>query len=58
MQIEIADKKIKRNWSILKSKNNQIHFSELLHPKDMVIAYAFTQVNSQKDKKGFFFLRK
>ncbi len=51
MQIEIADKKIKRNWSILKSKNNQIHFSELLHPKDMVIAYAFTQVISLKDQK-------
>lgn len=24
----------------------------------MVIAYALTQVNSQKDKKGFFFFEK
>lgn len=51
MQIEIADKKTKRTWSILNSKDDKIHLSELLHPKDMVIAYAFTQVISPKDQK-------
>jgi len=51
IQIEIADKKIKRTWSILNSKDDKIHFSELLHPKDMVIAYAFTQIISPKNQK-------
>ncbi len=50
MQVDVSDNNSK-TWSVLHSSEDQIHFSELLNPKDMVVAYAFTQVLSPKHQK-------
>lgn len=51
MEVKISKSKSKKVWSYLHSDEDKIHFSELLSPKDMVVAYAFTQVNSPMDQK-------
>jgi len=51
MQVGLSNDKLTKKWTVLHSKEDKIHFSELLSPKDMVVAYAFTKIKSTKAQK-------
>ena len=51
MQVKIPKKNIEKTWTVHHSKEDKIHLSQSLNPKDMVVAYAFTQILSPKDQK-------
>ena len=51
MIIEFPEENIERTWTTLHSTKDQIHLSEMLIPKDMVVAYAFSQIESPKNQK-------
>ena len=52
IKVEVSGNKIERTWVKYKSTEDQIHFSKLMSPKDMVVAYAFCQIESPKNQKS------
>ncbi|MEN8192383.1 MAG: hypothetical protein ABFS12_06170 [Bacteroidota bacterium] len=51
MKISVSEKNIERTWFKLQSTKDKIHLTDL-KPKDMVVAYAFCQVESPKDQNS------
>ena len=49
--VTVKDKDIERTWFRLQGKEDKIHLSKYLKPKDMVVAYAFSRVRSPKKQK-------
>ena len=49
-EVKYAKKNIERTWFKLHSDEDKIHLTNL-NPKDMVVAYAFTQIESPKKQK-------
>ncbi len=51
MKVKYIKKNIERTWTKIRSKKNKIHLTDL-NPKDMVVAYAFCQIESPKNQKS------
>jgi len=51
MKVKYPEKNIERTWLKIHSKEDKIHLTDL-DPKDMVVAYAFCQIESPKDQKS------
>ena len=56
MKVEVLEKGIARSWVTHHSKEDKIQLSELMKPKDMVVAYAFSQIESPKAQKAILSL--
>ncbi len=56
MKIDSPKPGLNREWFTYQSKTDKIPLAELMNPKDMVIAYAFTQIKSPKDQKAILAL--
>ena len=52
IKITLPDLEIKRNWFHYQSVTDKIPFNSLFEPNDMVVAYAFCQVNSNNQQKA------
>ncbi len=50
MKVKYSEKNIERTWFKIHSTEDKIHLT-YLKPKDMVVAYAFCQVESSKNQK-------
>ena len=51
MKVKYSEKNIERTWFKIQSTEDKIHLTDL-NPKDMVVAYAFCQVESPKKQKS------
>ena len=52
MKVKYSEKNIERTWFKIHNAEDKIHLNDL-NPKDMVVAYAFCQVESPKNQKLF-----
>lgn len=54
--IQVPELNLKREWNIYQSKTDKIPFNAIFEPNDLVVAYAFCQVNSNKRQKAILSL--
>ena len=52
MRVNISGKNIERTWFKHHNTDDKIHLAKLLNPKDMVVAYAFCQIESPINQKS------
>ncbi|RLD36371.1 MAG: hypothetical protein DRI73_00830 [Bacteroidetes bacterium] len=52
MKIEFAEPGLNMEWFSYKSETDKIPLASILEPKDMVVAYAFTQINCRQAQKS------
>ncbi|MBC8183595.1 hypothetical protein H8E88_21090 [candidate division KSB1 bacterium] len=55
-EINLLDLGIKRSWFHYHSETDKIPFNSIFEPNDMVVAYAFCQVNSNNQQKAILSL--
>jgi len=51
MTVHLAEGNLKRKWFLYQSETNHVPLDTLFTPNDMIVAYAFCQINSKKQQK-------
>ena len=52
MTVDLPDSEWSRKWFSYNSNTDKIPLAELMNPKDMVVAYAFTQIRCEQQRRS------